>query len=488
MTQEQNAESHGVPRAFVLYWKQQIRRGEYTYGVCHDRRQMERVFHNQGGKVGSCMKKLFCMVLVLMMLTGSASAGFLGIDIKKGSAVDAAFDADTLTLVPADAPDGYTMLSLAPSGNAALAVTEDGALAAVYEGELRLIRTTEERGVRDEYGNLKRYAAQRWQQMLGNEGVVWSPDGRYAVIANVDLVVFRMAGYMDPIMIDVTTGEMFLLATSSGKMRDNCSMMTVARFSRDGKYLYYLVYATLAQDRTPLYRYELATGDTQLCYSGYDMLYYPDMAELKDGGMMLLLDTIRKDEPSGLVILREGNIRWTASEQFFGAETGVWYPQRMLYAYKTGWAVATGRTAMQQTKSNRMLFLQCFKPEEKFAGLGEFIGFDSKTYEAVTVTAEDVRALAEDESPSMSPWCDIACIRLSPDGRYALVMLASPWKPADVALCLLRLEDKAVREISGVEPGANVLKMSNQYPPMAEWNGDTLLLFSEDGPVMYWFE
>lgn len=93
---------------------------------------------------------------------------------------------------------------------------------------------------------------------------------------------------LDPIIIDLSTGEMFLSATYGNRiMKEEAGAVTTATFSSDGQYLYYMLYGNTAEFRTVLYRYNLQEKTTELCYSGSDLNYYPYLSETANGAFVV---------------------------------------------------------------------------------------------------------------------------------------------------------------------------------------------------------
>ena len=227
------------------------------------------------------MKKFLALLLAAMMTLSTASASLLfgepddkqlppetpaaAVAPVSLAALDAAFERGKVSLVPVEQPEGERLYSLSPAGNSALILTDDG-LVAEYGGVRNPVHMAEERGVPDTYGNLATFCRMQPVQLLGEESVVYSPDGRYAAINNSYYVLMSMRAFFDPILIDLSTGEVFLAATYPNKMRDeNMGMVTTGSFSADGKYYYYMVYGSIVMQgsRMKLFRYDMATGVLQ---------------------------------------------------------------------------------------------------------------------------------------------------------------------------------------------------------------------------------
>ena len=163
--------------------------------------------------------------------------------------------------------DPLTVLSLAPSGNAAI-LEVNGYGVCCYEGKYHVIFPGFFQGVEDTYGNMKGYFSlfmDKYRKYFdGYTGAVWSPDGRYAAVNSFDiLVASRMSIFIDPMVIDMTTGEMILLDTADTSEQPGASV-SAACFSRDGRYYYYVLYGRLPDARIYLCRCDLNTGEKEI--------------------------------------------------------------------------------------------------------------------------------------------------------------------------------------------------------------------------------
>ena len=113
-----------------------------------------------------------------------------------------------------------------------------------------------------------------------------------------------------------------------------------------------------------------------------------------------------------------------------------------------------------------------------------------------TLTADECRALAEslsskDGSISIDdfPHGIISKAVLSPYGNYVLLLVLedSVFEDNPLVLYLVRLEDLALKEVQGIEisPWIN---NSSAYPPIIEWNTDTLIIYDGEEIAPYKFQ
>ena len=77
-------------------------------------------------------------------------------------------------------------VSISPVGYSGI-FTLGKSMLTVYDEKLSVVHPSSEQGVKDEYGNLDRYyngLNMDMSHLIGEEGVVYSPDGKYAFIGN----------------------------------------------------------------------------------------------------------------------------------------------------------------------------------------------------------------------------------------------------------------------------------------------------------------
>ena len=404
--------------------------------------------------------------------------------------------------------------SLAPAGNSGI-LDISGVAAAWYEGQVRPLYPSPDRGVEDAFENLEEYTSRissHFESFLGNEGAVYSPDGRYAAVFNVRNTLKTANFFQDPILIDLSTGELILTETwPNGLSEEGSGAVTAASFSSDGRYFYYSLYGGF-EDSTGvgiarLFRYELETGETELC-KGYTYdekkdrdywLYYPHLVELSDGSFLQLNDSNRMNDITGVVRTRMEKGEWIIEQADFSLPIFQFYPDRLDYSLNSGYAAITGRSMRMSDLNQNAFGLQIFRPEEAYEGLDRYIFIGKEDGQAVIFTPEEYSSLqkalsealteakeSEDEG-AVSQWYQelpyqfIMNSVLSPDGQYLLLVTKSIEidSPA-FHLLLLRLEDLSVREVSGVDP-VTLESQEIEFLKYMEWNTDQLVFRTMDG-------
>lgn len=250
-------------------------------------------------------------------------------------------------LAEEDQPQWY---SLSPAGNSGILE-----YVCYYEGKYHIIYPSSTRGVEDEYGNLEEIFAwiygYGFSRYLGKEGVVYSSDGRYAAITNYTNTIEKNLLHYDPIIIDLSTGEMILTATYGDKlMKENSGFPTTAAFSSNGRYFYYMFIGNTTEYRTALYRYDLQQDTTELCYSGSNYNYCPHLSETIGGDFLIICDTNNKYEAQGITQISYENGTWTGKDFMFDLISEYCYTNCLLYSSNSGYAVVPMRfSTLSQT-------------------------------------------------------------------------------------------------------------------------------------------
>ena len=403
------------------------------------------------------------------------------------------FEAEFNAMMASDDADvDIQPISFSPSGNSGLIYLE-GAVLAYYNGEYRLLYPSAERGVEDTNGNLEECTqrlSQRPQSYVGEEGIVYSPDGRYAAVFNYQNVLIYARMSADPMIIDLSTGEIILTDTSPNQLNmDGASAVTAAVFSGDGRYLYYLLYGRFDEKRVRLCRYDLEEEKTEICGDFEEGLYFPHLTELSDGSFLALNDSNKVREIMGIVNISEKNGKWTTEQKDYSLPLYYFYPRRLDYNVNSGYAVIRG---LQRTMAFMQDFFcfQVFCPEDGFEGLDRYLCMKKNADEIVVLTVEEYQTLIDETSAETAdadlaeaqadfPYCVILNSVLSPDGQYMLVhTLKTDSEENQYQLYLIRLEDLAVREVTGPDPEEISNISSLRY---MEWNTEQLIIYMKDG-------
>ena len=393
----------------------------------------------------------------------------------------------------------FDWLSLSPSGNSGILMGGNIAVC-YYNGEYRILYPSATRGVEDVNGNLAKVYSMNFKLLLSDAGVIYSPDGRYAAVYNIKYTLMLAKFILDPIIIDLSTGEMILTATYGNKIREgNAGAVTTAVFSADGNYLYYMMYCNITEYRTALYRYNLKTMQTELCYSGNSFNYYPALSQTESDALIIIKDTQNINQNQGLTQITYENMSWTSKDVMFDLSSKYWSTDRLLFSDNSGYALLLGKGKMMESLYYSFSII---KPDEDFSGINQYYAISKSNNEVLSFTAEDIISVFDKASAAASdttrlmlnlPFRIIIASAISPDGHYALLLTAyrEAKEPATLLrqLCLVSLDDLTVKEVTGVNPSdMQVGALASGYASVIEWNTNTLIIGTTDGIRGYKFE
>ena len=386
------------------------------------------------------------------------------------------------------------VFSVSPTGDSAL-FEVSGTVFAVNGDQIAFLCPSETRGVADENRNMERIFKSGLRRFLSMEGVVWSHDGRYAVITSSQQVIQKAMYIFDPMIIDTVTGDVFLTATYADQIqKENAGTMITAGFSRDDRYLYYTFYGRLGEYTCSLLRCELESGETELLYNGQEALYYPQLCELRDGSLLSLYDQSSQDKPMGVALLSgAGSGDWSARVTDFDLPVSQWHVEQLAYSAESGWAVCVG-----MTMEDRVGYaLQRFRPDDGYSGIDQrwLLRADTMQFVPMEGSLKDLLYPEAEGVPSLGyyDYCFLTAAALSPDGQYALAQVGkrSPNANIDWQLLLVRLEDMQAVPVTGLPEGALMAyhtALTIKYAPGIEWNCDEILLLVDSDVRSFRFE
>lgn len=388
----------------------------------------------------------------------------------------------------------FVLLSKSPAGNSGLVSAGETAVA-FYNGKYHYVYPSA-KGAADEYSNLQQYYttfSSRFTMLLGEEGIVYSPDGKYAFIGNKRITLMQMKLFIDPILLDLSTGELILTAAYPNKVfkEENAGAVSSALFSSDNQYFYYVLFGIFDGGRIRLNRYHLDTGETETCFVTEKNLYYPNIAELKDGSILMLSEGFRLDDSVGLVIASPHKGTWVFKEEELKLPQRLFYPTQLTYSPNAERACLLGNNT---ANGGAATAFQLINPENNFEGIDQFWCIRKDTNELLSLSPKEYQeALAADEQNKeegnltglslLYPYQTILKAIFSPDGRYLLVHTLSNSTVGDSRnLFLIRLEDMTLRKVSGLAAEKIPLSLSaGKYPMNFEWNTDELIIGTDEG-------
>lgn len=467
------------------------------------------------------MKKLISILLMLALLCGATALAEGGCD----GALDAAFEKGEVAFAPADVklpdiasceivmpPDALwqylglgsvseaqlramlsqaelAVFSYAPDGETGVGLVGDGSgglPVAITPERIVVICPTEERGVYSEYGMPMRVYQNLFMQYkperplgMGDEGVIWSPGGRYLCVLNSTVLFQQMrAEYGTPAIIDTQTGEMFALDSFGEKpMAGGYGFWITGCFAGDESAFYALAYTDRYDDRYSVVRYDLQTCEATPC-GGFENNGLPTLSMLSDGSVFALIDIRKMDEPQVVArVSQDGSIE--KLEMCIAGECWRYRARRAVCSADSGWALLRGVFDIASEQASLAVSgLQRLRASGDLSDGADAVwvlSADTRQFEAV-----EASQLPDDEAG----WTDfkqqhmqILDVKLSPEGRYAAVLAAGN---GEAALLIARLEDMVVLPAEGVDPGdfQSLAMRADKGMPYMEWSEAGLLTMS----------
>lgn len=432
------------------------------------------------------MKKLLWLLLVMLtMLTGCQAEGALRGDhgSRGRSAPTAAPVVLQLPLMLERGDDEeYRAISSAAGGTVELCV-KDRALFIRRGEKIIPVVANENRGVPDTYGNLVRLA-QAGAMALGREGVVWSPDGKYFCIVNLNYVQSGDRWEYDPVLVDTETGDMFLLLTLPDVRSAEGGACCSAVFSEDGRYLYALMLLR-TEPKYQLYRIDLETLQYESIMAPGYPLDAPALCMRRDGIVYFVTGLAQYEDSSAqakFVSASYSEEGWKGTVAGVGAPYSFAMPRKLLYS-------RTGNIGLLLTEAQRSsaglsdpglrhsvndgfyMMVDCLVPvrnHDDYVSLLESWWIPTLDAEKMeTIRAGDWAEPVESYVRSVQ----IKNFALSPDGKYALLLCYERWQEKEeYALLLLHLPDLTLSRVKGLSSKT-----------LSGMRGDSYMYWGEDG-------
>ena len=383
--------------------------------------------------------------------------------------------------------DGTASLySLSPVGNSGIYCVGTKLGLAMYNGTMHVIRPSDTRGVPDEYGNLECYSQKlTFGSIFGEEGVVYSHNGKYAAVYNFRRSIIYGHYVFDPILIDLSTGEMVLTAAyGTQHFKEIVGVVSTACFSLDDSYFYYLLYGHTTENRCALYRYNMKDMTTELCCSIPYPAFYPNLCEIEDGSLIIAADIDNISDDFSVVKLTDAKEGWVIEKYDYSMDPTIWHPRQLVYSSNSHYALLSGKI---DTSSFNIPFM-VLKPDEEGLGLDQFHAIDKASKKVVDINKSSLReAVQGAETVDALPYETIYKSVLSPDGFYVL-MLAKDGLGND-HLYMVQLETLDLKEVRGVAPSSIPIgESAKYYQPIIEWNTETLIIITTEGIETYEFD
>lgn len=146
---------------------------------------------------------------------------------------------------------------------------------------------------------------------------------------------------------------------------------------------------------------------------------------------------------------------------------------------------------------------QLIRPNDGFRGLNQYFALSKSSDEILSFSTNEIISLfdaldadassEENWSHKLLPFQTIIASTLSPDGHYVMLLSINHGTIENPTisrhLYLLRLDDLSIREVEGLDPSSILVGVfGTDYPPVIEWNTDTMIFGTSEGIQAYQFE
>lgn len=389
----------------------------------------------------------------------------------------------------------FIVVNYAPDGSHGIGIVgiNDVPLSFAFSPErISIICLTEERGVFNEVGMLGIIYSNHYLKFnpqmplgMGDEGIIWSPGGRYFCILNSTAFFQQMRQeYAAPVIIDTYTGEMFAVDSFGNRpMAAGYGAWITGCFSEDEQHFYAMIVSDRYSSRYELVRYDLNTFECTPI-SGFACNPLPVLTMLTDGSFVSLIDTTGKDVNQALVRVAEDG---AVAPQELLAKGENWRSRatRAYSSAESGWTLLRGALLYQNgDQTNDISYLLRKRVDEADTEWWNTIWtIDAETCQPHAYNEDDISNMFSSESSakeSVKGHMAIVDAKLSPNGKYAALLLVNREK---AALIIVRLEDMKALEAQGVELGEYYETLKANYSrslPFLSWSEAGIMLMGRD--------
>lgn len=359
-----------------------------------------------------------------------------------------------------------SVIDVSPSGMRVLVSYNSNDILLYQDGVMTLVTATYLRGVEDVYRNFHWCASSSKLKDACLRGLVWSPDGRWAVLTggseplNMDLFVD------DLFVLDTYTGEVFMVSTSPSKwQRDSnaepATAVLNASFNAAGDRLYYI---------------EVIKGN-ELCWS----LSECDMSTLQTRQLLLytfdnLCENIENGADDTFICLphlgqygselthfTRDNGEWAIASSHYILLPDQYYQLRLFSSIKSGY----GMIFCERTKQSGLLYdaaarsiLIAFDATDAFKGIDEAVILPERQGAAYKWKLPEQAGTDTDAFEELTRSLTVRACALSADGQYALLLCETP--DSSFMYGLLDMETMAFRVVDAPDDILNDEMLENK--------------------------
>jgi hypothetical protein len=250
-----------------------------------------------------------------------------------------------------------------------------------------------------------------------------------------------------------------------------------------------MLYGNISPDcRTALMLYDMETGEKQQLLACPQNAAYPRLKQDPKGRLVNLKDASRPDEYLGLNVFEQKDGLWAADTFAFSQPSALVRPQYMDIG-------STGMGIMLQSvffNGKSIMLPGRFLTDDTFTGYDELLIIEGMDTKKATVLPLSALGDGSELAAKIAGGEVLQClnIRLSPDGRYALLLTTDGKAYGFMMMDLATLTLQKVQSPPGAASmrAGNGLPQSGAYLSGYNWfEGSKVAVLTEDGLKLYEF-
>ena len=350
------------------------------------------------------------------------------------------------------------------------------------------------KSVEDTYGAFSKIAKNPYL-LTSRSGMTFSNDGRYALFLDSYKVLTQMRYEYQLIILDVEAGQYYLAYTWPIKGNQNMECVVGACFDETDEHIYIKAYGkAYGELRNDFLVYDMKTGEMKPLKNHPFFVDYSNIFALSDGSFVHSFMPMTSSEPCGIVTFREKDGKWVVTANNFHTPSSVLRTQ-MMDVSKNGQGLMLLNLQFEQPLSEDMSDFNPMPAQLSVMSLPNFsdgvrdlqklILFDETYSSAKRVSLTEYKEQAQKRFAETKKHDIIYNAALSPDGKYALVLIGNLNNPA------CRIINTETLEVSTVTFNEDVFgqksyyatPMAGDYPVGVQLIANDLLIVSTDSGI-----
>lgn len=345
------------------------------------------------------------------------------------------------------------VMDISPGGMRVLADDYLYTVLLYQDGEITLVRASYLRGVED----VNRTFA--WCDKSGEfgescaKGLVWSPDGRWAVLTGRLEKLHQGRFVNDLFLLDTYTGEIFLVSTSPGKGSrhsdgDPATMVLDASFNSTGDRLLYTEFVYKEELAWSLSECDMSTLQTRILQSNPLSSLCTAVQNGVDESLICLTTPFLSNSTASILVYSKDSGELALSERYNIPLPDAHYQLHLLTSPKSGYGVllcARDKAKLHRTGLSDQNLLIAFDAANAYRGIDEAIILPERQGTADRWKLPAQAGAGADAFDALKQHHTVRACTLSADGQYALLLYET--LDSSLQYGLLELETMALRAV-----------------------------------------